>query len=268
MNENLKAYQERHLRAVQLRELEILKAVRDVCEHNGIDYWLDGGTILGAVRHGGFIPWDDDIDIAMRRTDVPRFVEAARRELPKGLFMQTMESDPSCRLPIIKVRDMNSFLVEGGDDFNRPYQKGLYVDIFPLMPYPSVSKAFCKRVVRGYCRANGILLQQHTYSWRSVAQLFWFGAKRIYYRAQWSLACLFRPKDKFFSNTLETNGYGIIHRVTDIFPTSTITFEGESFRAPANPDAYLRNIYGDYTQLPPVDKRRGHAVFYIPSLSE
>lgn len=267
MNE-LHDYQQRHLRAVQLKELEILKAIREICKHNAIEYWLDGGTILGAVRHGGFIPWDDDIDIAMRRTDIPRFIEAAQRELPEGLFMQTMQSDPSCRLPIIKVRDTDSFLVEGGDDFNRPYLKGLYVDIFPLMPYPSVSRAFCKRVVRGYCRANGILLQQHTYSWRSVAQLFWFGAKRLCYRVQWSIACTFRRKDKYFSNTLETNGYGIMHKVEDIFPTGTITFEGETFSAPANPDAYLRNIYGNYMQLPPEDKRHGHAVFYLESLSD
>ncbi len=263
----LECYQKQNLRAVQLRELEILKEIRAICDRNGIDYWLDGGTLLGAVRHAGFIPWDDDIDIAMQRTDVPRFIEAAERELPEGLFMQTMKSDPSCRLPIIKVRDTNSFLVEGGDDFNRPYQKGLYVDIFPLMPYPSVSRAFCKRVVRGYCRANGILLQQHTYSWRSVAQLFWFGAKRLWYRCQWELACLFLSKKEFFSNTLETNGYGIIHRVEDIFPTATVSFEGEVFKAPADADSYLRNIYGDYKQLPPEDKRHGHAVFYIPSLS-
>jgi lipopolysaccharide cholinephosphotransferase len=262
----LETYKEQHLRSVQLKELSILCAIRDVCENNHIDYWLDGGTILGAVRHGGFIPWDDDIDIAMRKEDIPRFVEAAKRELPDNLFMQTMDTDPSCRLPITKVRDNNSFFVENGDDFNRPYHKGLYVDIFPLMPYPSVSKAFCKRVVRGYCRANGILLQQHTYSWRSVAELFWFGAKRLFYSLQWSLACCIFSKDKFFSNTLETNGYGIIHRVEDIFPTSTIKFEGEIFRAPANPDAYLRNIYGDYMQLPPEEKRKGHAIFYVPEL--
>ena len=264
----IEAHQHRHLRAVQTKELEILKTVRDICDRHGIEYWLDGGTILGAVRHKGFIPWDDDIDIAMRRSDIPRFVEIAQRELPEGLFMQTMDTDPSCRLPIIKVRDADSFLVEGGDAFSRPYLKGLYVDIFPLMPYPSVSKAFCKRVVRGYCRANAILLQQHTYSWRSVAELFWFGAKRLLFRLQWALACKLRPMDTHFSNTLETNGYGIVHRVSDIFPVGRIEFEGETFSAPANPDAYLRNIYGDYTQIPPPEKRKGHAVFFVETLSD
>ena len=255
-----------HLREVQTKELSILCAIRDVCEKNNIDYWLDGGTCLGAVRHGGFIPWDDDIDIAMRKDDIPRFVEAARRDLPPHLFMQTMETDPSCRLPIIKVRDLNSFTVEYGDDFRRDYQKGLFVDIFPLMPYPDVSRTFCKRIVGGYCRANGILLQQHTYSWRSIAELFWFGGKRLWYKTVWTIACAVLPKNTYFSNTLETNGYGIRHRRDDIFPTSTIEFEGERFSAPANPDQYLRNIYGEYMTLPPEEKRHGHAVFYIAEL--
>lgn len=255
-----------HLRAVQKKELSILCAIRDICDRNKIDYWLDGGTCLGAVRHKGFIPWDDDIDIAMRKDDIPRFVEAAKRELPEGLFLQTMETDPSCRLPIIKVRDLNSFVVEYGDDFRRSYQKGLFVDIFPLLPYPDVSRKFCKRIVKGYCNANGILLQQHTYSWRSAAELFWFGAKRAYYRTVWGIANAILPKKTYFSNTIETNGYGIIHKVTDIFPTSKIMFEGEEFSAPADPDQYLKNIYGDYMKLPPVEKRKGHAVFYIETL--
>lgn len=259
-------YMQSHLRAVQKKELSILCAIRDICDRNKIDYWLDGGTCLGAVRHKGFIPWDDDIDIAMRKNDIPRFVEAAKRELPEGLFLQTMETDPSCRLPIIKVRDLNSFVVEYGDDFRRPYQKGLFVDIFPLMPYPDVSRKFCKRIVKGYCNANGILLQQHTYSWRSVAELFWFSAKRAYYSMVWNIANAVLPKKTYFSNTIETNGYGIIHKVTDIFPTSKIMFEGEEFSAPADPDQYLKNIYGDYMKLPPVEKRKGHAVFYIENL--
>ena len=66
MSDSLKQYMEDHRRAVQLKQLDILKEIDALCQRHHIDYWLDGGTILGAVRHGGFIPWDDDIDIAMR----------------------------------------------------------------------------------------------------------------------------------------------------------------------------------------------------------
>ena len=89
MNTPLQIHQRKHLRAVQLKQLDILCEIDRICRAEGIDYWLDGGTLLGAVRHGGFIPWDDDIDIAMRLADLPRFVEAARRNLPPHLLMQT-----------------------------------------------------------------------------------------------------------------------------------------------------------------------------------
>ena len=266
MTDELNHYLQRHRRAIQFKQLGILKAIDAVCARNHIDYWLDGGTILGAVRHGGFIPWDDDIDIAMRLEDLPRFVEAARRELPDHLYIQTPSTDPSVRLPIYKVRDRNSFLVEAADDFARPYGKGLYVDIFPMMPYPSVSKKFVRRVTRGYCRANAILCSQHYYSWRSVAELFYFGLKRAWCRLQWNVACLFRMKGEYTSNTLNNNGYGIMHRTDSIFPTRRIQFEDAEFSAPANPDAYLTELYRNYMQLPPEDKRSGHAVFYSETL--
>ena len=262
----LEEYKQSHLRAVQLRQLEILEEIDRLCQRHGLRYWLDGGSILGAVRHGGFIPWDDDIDIAMPLDDLPRFVEVARKELPEGLFMQTMETDPSCRLPIAKVRDLNSFLVEYADDFTRPYQKGIYVDIFPMLPYPSVSRRFCKRVAKGYCKANAILQSQHYYSWRSTAELFWFGMKRAIYSLEWRLASLFCKHDRYYSNVLNNNGYGIMHETRSIFPTAPIQFEERTFQGPADPDSYLRDLYGDYMQLPPEDKRHGHAVFYAETL--
>ena len=253
-NSALTQYLDKHRRAVQLKQLGILKEIDAICSRNHIDYWLDGGTILGAVRHGGFIPWDDDIDIAMRLEDLPRFVEAARRELPKQLYIQTPDTDPNVRMPIYKVRDTESFLVEGGDDFARAYGKGLYVDIFPMIPYPSCSKSFIK------------LSSQHYYSWRSFVEFFYFGMKRAWCKLQWNVACLLKKKGDFTSNTLNNNGYGIMHRTDSIFPTQRIKFEDAEFSAPANPDAYLTDLYRNYMQLPPEDKRGGHAVFYAESL--
>ncbi|MDD7563968.1 MAG: LicD family protein, partial [Alloprevotella sp.] len=77
----LEQYLENHRRALQLKELAILREIDRICRRHDIVYWLDGGTLLGAIRHGGFIPWDDDIDIAMRREDLPRFIEACRSDL-------------------------------------------------------------------------------------------------------------------------------------------------------------------------------------------
>ena len=266
MGDALQTYKDPHLREVQLKQLDILREIDRICTTHHIDYWLDGGTILGAVRHGGFIPWDDDIDIAMRLEDLPRFSEACQKELPGNLYLQTMETEPACRLPISKVRDKESFLVEYTDDFTRPYGKGLYVDIFPMIPYPSVSPRFIKRVAGGYCKANAILQSQHYYSWRSCAELLWFGAKRCGLKMLWHCAKALRCKGEYTSNVLNNNGYGIMHRTDSIFPTAPITFEGHTFQGPANPDAYLRDLYHDYMTLPPAEKRHGHAVFFLANL--
>lgn len=265
--QRLEAYMARHRRDVQLKELAILREVDALCRRHGIPYWLDGGTLLGAVRHKGFIPWDDDIDIAMRRADALRFVALACDELPPHLFMQTPQTDPTVKFPILKVRDLDSLIVEHGDDFRLPYAKGLYVDIFPMVDYPSVSRGFVKRVARGYCRANAILHERHCYSWRSVAELFYFGAKRAVCRLLWAGADVLARRGEFLSNTLDNNGYGIMHRTDSVFPLSTVEFEGFRFSAPGNPDAYLRDLYGDYMALPPAEKRHGHAAFYRATLS-
>ena len=265
-NKYLKQYLTDNLRALQCKELEILKEIDRICRKHNIDYWLDGGTCLGAVRHGGFIPWDDDIDIAMRKEDLARFEIIAPRELPPHLFLQTQESDPSRRLPITKVRDLNSYCVEAMDDFTQPYQKGVFVDIFPFINYPDVSRQFVKTVVGGINKSMAVLSAKHTYSWRSVAEFFYFHAKKLWLMMLWRSANLLRNTDTYMCNILVNNGYGITHRKDCIFPTKDILFEGIPFKAPRQPDVYLTDLYKDYMQLPPVDKRKVHGIFFMTDL--
>ena len=266
-NKYLEEYNRQNLRACQLKQLEILGVIDSLCRRHSIGYWLDGGTLLGAVRHGGFIPWDDDIDIAMRTEDMVRFKDAARRELPEGLFLQTPETDPEVELPIAKVRDLNSFYVEAGDNFAVGYQKGLYVDIFPFENYPTVSRGFGRRITKGISKSGSILHKAHHYSLRAAAELFWFGGKLGLFRALWAAARAGRPRDTFIGNIPENNGYGVMHRQDSVFPLGEIEFEGRRFMAPANPDAYLRDLYGDYMQVPPPEKRIFHSIFIMPRLT-
>jgi lipopolysaccharide cholinephosphotransferase len=267
-NKYLSEYVNRHLRGLQIKELSILKEIDIVCRNHDIEYWLDGGTCLGAERHKGFIPWDDDIDIAMRKEDLSKFIRFAQKELPENLVVQNQASDPTFPMEIMKIRDLNSFYVEFRDDFSRPYQKGAFVDIFPFVDYPSANVKLMKRTILAICRSRAILNVQHYYSWRSFVEFFFFGTKYLFNSFVWKCLCAFCSKGKYYGNVIENNGYGIVHRHDSIFPTSKTSFEGIEFSAPHNTDAYLKDLYRNYMQLPPEDKRKVHSIFFMEKLIE
>lgn len=266
-NKYLSQYQAETLRQCQLKQLDILDAIDAVCRKHDIPYWLDAGTLLGAVRHGGFIPWDDDIDIAMTLDDMNRFVEVAPSELPDHLFVQTPENEPT-KEPLVKIRDLNSFYVEGGDNFAAPYEKGVFVDIFPFVTYPNVSRSFIRRVTKTIARSGAILHKAHYYSLRSCAELFWFGGKYLCYNALWKAACLLFPashSDKTGYRVIN-NGCGNSHLKSSVWPLSTVTFEGKDYPAPHDVDTYLTDLFRNYMEVPPPEKREIHSVFFLPEL--
>lgn len=119
------------LRKVQLVQLEILIEVDRACKENGIRYWLDSGTLLGAVRHKGFIPWDDDLDIAMQRADYDRFLELAPSILGENYFLQHWNNDPGYPLPWAKVRKKGTIYTEYQFQNLNSYN-GIYIDVFPF----------------------------------------------------------------------------------------------------------------------------------------
>lgn len=265
-NPFLSSYVAKNLRACQLKQLSILEEIDRICQKHQLIYWLDGGTLLGAMRHQGFIPWDDDIDLGMPLADLQKFMEIAPSELSDGLFLQTPESDPSSKEPIIKVRDLNSIYIESSDTFNADYQKGLFVDIFPFIDYPSVPKSWVKKLTKGISKSYSILHAQHYYSLRAFAEYFYFGVQYQLYKSIWGILCLLYKKGTFLSNVLYNNGYGIMHRKDSVYPIGEIAFEGKMFKAPANPDAYLKDLYKNYMDIPPKDKQKIHAIYIHPEL--
>lgn len=263
--QNLKFFNQKNLRQCQLKQLSILKEIDIICRKHNITYWLDGGTLLGAVRHQGFIPWDDDIDIAMGYKDMKRFEVIALDELPDWLFLQTPQTDPYVKEQMVKIRDANSLYIENGDSFQYEYVKSVYVDIFPFVKHPDIPKAWTRRLCRGICKSISILHKQHYYSIRAIAEFFWFGGKLLLYKGIWNILKAFYKSTRY-ANLPQANGYGITHQQDTVLPTSSITFEGHDFPAPHDPDQYLRNIYGNYMELPPIEKRHFHSVCIIPEL--
>lgn len=263
----LKTFTQSQLRACQLKQLAILLEIDKICKKRQIEYWLDGGTLLGAVRHGGFIPWDDDIDIAMTVQNLRRFEEVAPQELPAHLVLQS-PANGHYKEPITKVRDLNSFYVEEGDDPSLGYEMGLYVDIFPFVDYPSVSRDFTNRITRGISKSYSILHHRHYYSLRSATEFIWFGGKYLLYSAIWKMSYWFNSPQSHYGNIPINNGYGKKHRKDETWPLGSVTFEGHSFPAPKKPDAYLRDLYGDYMTIPPAEKQKVHAIFIMAELEK
>ena len=120
-------------------ELEIFKVFLDIANKLDIKYYLIGGTLLGAVRHKGFIPWDDDIDVGLPRKDYEKFIAEAQKYLPDYYFLQTYETDPEYPLSFAKIRDSRTTYLETALN-NKKINHGVFFDIFPLDFYPENEK--------------------------------------------------------------------------------------------------------------------------------
>lgn len=275
------------LKQAQLVMLRILKIVDYICKKNKLDYWLDSGTLLGAVRHKGFIPWDDDIDIAMPRDDYNKFIEVSKRELPKDLFLQFYDTDSEYDMPWVKVRDCNSYIEEYkyGN-----YNHGLFVDIFPMDTYGeknekvNLARKKYKRIYKILTmvkepfeknRNKRILLKNNIKFCRKVI-LFPY----VLMNKKDVMIKLDHIKQKYISKLEDKSGnfmgYGIdamfwesiIFEKERIYPLVEIEFEGCKFLAPKDYHGYLIDQFGDYMVMPPENKRIPHNLGLKPILSK
>ncbi|EYE54801.1 LicD family protein, partial [Bacteroides fragilis] len=105
------------LRKLQYRMLELLEVLDKICKKHNLPYWLEGGTLLGAVRHGGFIPWDDDLDVQMLRSDYKKLLKILPKELPGNIALQTFKTDKGYYRYVAKLRDLNSKLISTSVDY-------------------------------------------------------------------------------------------------------------------------------------------------------
>ena len=262
---------EEMLRSVQLTELRLLREVDRICRKRGIRYNIIAGTMLGAVRHGGFIPWDDDADVAMMRDEYEKFRKAVREELdPDEFYFQEIRDTPGYRWGYGKLRKKGTVFLREHQE-HMPYEQGVFIDIFPLDAVPS---PWIGRAVKNFeCFAVRKML------WSRVGKL----ADRSTLKRK-----VFALMDKvpesavtgYFHNMVKRAG-----RLKDpkwvrilMFPTPNreyaykrywyegseeIAFEGYMFRGVISPDDYLTFKFGGYMELPPEKDRKVHPVSAI-----
>ena len=241
------------LRNLQLKTLEILDAVDAICKRNNIPYWLASGTLIGAVRHGGFIPWDDDLDIEILYSDRKRFVEACIRELPEKYVLQCNDTDHSYCLNILKIRDKNTQIHEmcklGKDEYPVSYKyNGYFIDIFTV-------ERSCRSLVNlSKIPMKFMLLAKYKWSCSpSVLRMMYLMCSVVYSVLRFLM--YLNPSAKYYYHT-----YGSCfssRRVkSEMVPTREILFEGKYFSAPNDADMYLKRIYGNYMSLPESAKQK------------
>ena len=242
-------------------ELEILDVVHQVCLRNGLKYSLAYGSLLGEVRHGGFIPWDDDIDIFMPREDYETLLSIWNQVAPEGYILQNVNTDADFSQSFTKIRKDHTIFLQSETELTKCYHKGIFIDIFPG---DRVAPGIIRREIqyiacavnllysRGYVSGSGglmgkierILLNvpKEKYAIRRVQTerliRHWNGNHKALY---------------FFPCTIECSRH---YYPANMFERlESVEFDGRYYMCVADPDAILRVEYGDYMQLPPESER-------------
>ena len=246
------------LKEAQTIMLSILNEIHQICQKHNIAYWLDGGTLLGAVRHKGFIPWDDDIDIAMTRDNYEKFLNIAPNELPENLFLQTEYTDPGYfdTIAPMKIRDKNSQVLEWFETGNEQYHLGLFVDIFP---YDNLPQNFIFRFLKKDFARNLLKVKQTKIQKRGKLKYKLIG--RIF-----SLKTLNKIQNYLINTSKNTNsdffGFGYdsalkrVYEKQKFYPLEEVLFENRLFLSPKDKIYYLTHTYGNYMTLPPQEQQR------------
>lgn len=266
MNRKIKELDSKTLRLLQLNELEMLLEFDRICQKNNIKYSLDGGTLLGAIRHKGFIPWDDDVDVMMTGDDYEKFFEACKIDLDEErFFFQDYRTDPGYRWGYGKLRRKDTEYIKLGHE-KAKYRTGVCMDVFRLDPIPDgtterksfLRRMFCVRKIQyseiGRYAAKNVLI-------KLVFEILYLIPKRGVQKIQKLLL------DKFDLESTENivNAYlpfprkecefGYPKKMFDEFVD--VEFEGFMFKSIKDYDTFLKMKYGDYWIIPPEDKRVG-----------
>lgn len=254
---------------------DVLREFHDLCHRHGLTYYAVGGTAIGAVRHKGIIPWDDDIDVAMPRPDYDRFVEICRTENLGGYELVSAETHEGYNLSFVKFCNKNTTLVERWDT---PCVIGLYIDVFALdstSDNPKEMKMLVEKCRKYRNRFEAVsthnsfgeymslLLTPHEWGRFVVKMLGFFFRKKMrrFLLNRIDGICRKYP----YGSTHSLINYGGAYGIREVFSadilkgeTKNMPFDDITIDMMPDYDSYLRGVYGDYMQMPPEDKRVPH----------
>lgn len=254
------------LQKVQEVLLEMIDEVDRICKKHNIDYFLEGGTALGAVRHGGFIPWDDDVDLGMLRSDYNRFIEVCRTDLNEKYVVQSNDNEPLYTNFHIKIRKINTIYPQS---YNKDYKfRGIQLDIFPFdnLPDNGVNALIHNTVVR--CFRNVCMVADTRISKnpiKALVQLFIKLFAGSHYRTRFEKLCAkYNNSDTIFVTSFLSHYFwkrNLYFKREDILPVKDGPFENRMYLQMHRSEGLLVEKFGkNYMQLPPEDKRRTHVV--------
>lgn len=249
--------QEITVRDVQLVLLEMLEVVDGICRKYNIPYFLNGGSALGAVRHGGFIPWDDDVDIAMMRSDYLRFIQALKQDLQEPYCFQCFEIDVryNVLIPGMKIRKKGTYVKETNSLLENRCKEcdGLFIDVFVYdyvsvnklidLPFRVLNQAIMPFLIAGdNVGMNPLFLKRWFSSNAHVYGKINEGSQYIGFDIKWTFKSPFKP---------------FIFRYDDIYPVQYVKFEDKQFPIARHPHEYLCTaIAPSYMTPPPVDQQK------------
>lgn len=252
---------------LQQTQLEILLEVTEICNRNKLKYFLIGGTLLGAVRHKGFIPWDDDLDIAMPRKDYEEFIKICKTELSDKYFLHHYSTDDKYWLPFLKIRKNNTIFDEEMIEAIECH-KGIFIDIFPLdnankqtSIFQDIQVKICKSLTTIIMIKRKIKFNRKIkLSTKLMASLIGIIPIKTLNRIQTYIMSLNKHEEAKFYLNIGSN-YNYIKQTIEkdrYLPATKLEFEKYYFSAPKDWDYILKRIYKDYMVLPDEKDRYTH----------
>jgi len=253
--------------------VSIYDEISRICDRHNLRYYVTDGTALGAVRHAGFIPWDDDLDVAMPRPDYNKFLRIASEELPEHLKIVTWKNTPEYNLLFAKVQETRRDYVQAIENqTGRMLSNGIYVDVFPIDGYPS-DRSVAKREYRLFCLYRTLLRFKGTNFWEQSkkGKLVWLAGLVLspFFPWLWSRECILQKEEASvqritFDEAIDTgrsiDSYGIYGHSPErksVWGHPTLKKVGEKgLMFPENILEHLQVRYGDYMKLPPEHKRK------------